>query len=94
MHLNILLQVGKYYGRIKAIEFALCNEKEYTWMGYGWAYRDIEELNHKGIGSSDHDGAAPSLESDTKPVVSEGGHRYGRSTREIVWMAWRCTFSP
>lgn len=90
LHLNIVLQVGKYLGVVKAIEYSLCDSREYAWTGYSWAYEH-----------SDNSRSTPREDGDTvalaaKELATEhpaGGQQHGQSILQSLYLGWCCVFS-
>jgi hypothetical protein len=91
MNVNLVLQVGKYLGCMRNIELALCDEREYEWMGYKWAY--AQRGNAKSHAEAPTASAPVELEEETRPKLEPSGVQYGRTITEILWLGWRCNFA-
>lgn len=86
MHLNIGLSVGKYLGVLKSIEYGLCDEKEYAWMGYKWAYGQKLRCEKDTVPSS----TSTSAIDDPVPASGGEGQQHGKNVTEVMWLGWRC----
>lgn len=90
MHFNLALQMGKYLAVLKSLEYGFCDEGDYAWMGYSWAYSYKPKCDGNGAvsrnGSLDDTFVEAVADPPLKPMYV--GRQYGQSVRETLYLAW------